>query len=84
MKRTGVLLFALVISLAAFACQSQAPVATPTTAPMLTTQTTIMVFFPGQRLMPLGGFRVFPVWVDTLRQAAGGVWPRLLSGAPKT
>lgn len=41
-------------------------------------ETLLIVFFPGHRLEPLGGFAVFPVWVDVLRQIIGIIWPLVI------
>jgi hypothetical protein len=48
------------------------------TLPMLVTlwipETALLVFFPDERLTPLGGFAVIPVWLDNLRMGVGAVW----------
>jgi hypothetical protein len=38
-------------------------------------ETLLMVVFPDQRLTPLGGFDIFPLWFDNLRIILGFVWP---------
>jgi hypothetical protein len=35
----------------------------------------VMIAFPSQRSTPLGGFRFWPVWIDSVRQLAGVLWP---------
>ena len=51
----------------------------PTVITMWIPETTLIVFFPDQRLMPLGGFAVMPMWLDTLRQLVGGLWPVVIA-----
>jgi hypothetical protein len=41
-------------------------------------ETLLVVFFPSHRLQPLGGFAVFPVWVDIFRQVIGIIWPLVI------
>jgi predicted permease len=38
----------------------------------------LMVFFPGHRLTPLGGFDFFPAWFDAARQLASIIWPLVI------
>jgi len=52
----------------------------PTLVTMWLPETILMVFFPDYRLEPLGGFSVFPAWVDAVRQLAGGIWPVIITG----
>jgi hypothetical protein len=48
------------------------------TLPMLVTlsipETALLVFFPDERLTPLGGFAVIPIWLDNLHMGVGAVW----------
>jgi hypothetical protein len=47
--------------------------------PMLITmwlpESLVMIVFPSHRSTALGGFRLWPTWVDALRQLAGVFWP---------
>ena len=38
----------------------------------------LVMFFPGQRLYELGGFKIFPLWFDYARQLIGIVWPLII------
>lgn len=42
-------------------------------------ETALIVFFPDQRLTPLGGFELLPLWVDIARQILGGAWPVIVA-----
>jgi hypothetical protein len=35
----------------------------------------LIFFLPQMRLVPLGGFKLFPIWVDISRQLVGILWP---------
>jgi hypothetical protein len=35
----------------------------------------LVFFFDDQRLTPLGGFKIYPMWFDYLRLLAGIIWP---------
>ncbi len=49
------------------------------TLPMFLTmwlpESMLMICFPGHRLTPLGGFKIFPMWFEVARQIAGLLWP---------
>lgn len=53
------------------------------TLPMFLTmwlpESMLIIFFPSQRATELGGFKIFPVWIDALRQIAGIVWPLIIT-----
>ena len=51
----------------------------PTLLTMWLPETTLIVFFPDRRLTPLGGFDLFPGWVDVARQVLGGLWPLVIA-----
>ncbi len=35
----------------------------------------LVIIFPDQRLTPLGGFKIYPMWFDYIRVLAGIIWP---------
>jgi len=35
----------------------------------------LLIFFPDQRLTPLGGFKIYTMWFDYIRLLAGIIWP---------
>lgn len=53
------------------------------TLPMFLTmwlpESTLIIFFASQRATELGGFRIFPIWIDALRQIIGIVWPLIIT-----
>lgn len=42
-------------------------------------ESTLIIFFPEKRLQPLGGFDMFPYWVDIVRQLASIIWPLVIT-----
>lgn len=51
----------------------------PVLVTMWLPETVLMVFLPGLRAEPLGGFSFLPVWLDVARQALGIVWTVAIS-----